>query len=290
MRKQNSLFDRYCCFINQAGTGNTYTSTQLNDCVGKFESSTQWKRWSKNQYYTTRGYQSQLRQAGIIRMIRRGQWEILMTIPDWFTLAHLQTLCGNAHTDRRQLGSDGQMEYIRVARCEMSKEEILAKLQDFTDILAKLQETFDEPKAMLQATKLAKLGKALSTAYNSTYQPPADLFCKTTTWDGQDPLYYASGTYAQQREEPAPTATVEKIDAQDSTFYQAPDQWKYGQQLQENLMINSGYINSALAIMDQADFLDPVMHARVLNIMAQLKDLARTIDERIEYKQTKPII
>jgi hypothetical protein len=85
-------------------------------------------------------------------------------------------------------------------------------------------------------------------------------------------------------------AKVEKISPEESAFHKLPDSHKYTAQLKENLMLNAGYINSALCILDLADFIDPVQHARVLNIIVQLKDLQRTVEERLFTKRTTPII
>ena len=85
-------------------------------------------------------------------------------------------------------------------------------------------------------------------------------------------------------------AKVEKISPEESVFNRMPDSHKYTAQLKENLLLNAGYINSALCILDQADFIDPVQHARVLNIMVQLKDLQRTVEERVFTKRATPII
>jgi hypothetical protein len=164
----------------------------------------------------------------------------------------------------------------------------------------KAQEIFErEVKPQIEkaqeADRLQRLETAMRVAYNSTYGTIG------ANASNEDPMYYASGAYAKEKDATArvetrilhnevfepTTVTVEKVQPEDSTFYQQPEQWKYGQQLQENLMMNSGYVNSALAILDQADFIDPVMHARVINIMAQLSDLQRTIDERVEYKRNK---
>jgi len=95
---------------------------------------------------------------------------------------------------------------------------------------------------------------------------------------------------AVQAEPTMLVAKVEKITPEESVFNRVPDAHKYTAQLKENLLLNAGYINSALAILDQADFLDPVQHGRVLNIIAQLKDLQRTVEERAFTKRTTPNI
>lgn len=266
MRNQDSLFDHFCTFIKVKGEGTSYETKELISDVGIHEQPTQWKRWSRNKHYTTRGYQSLLRKGGFIENTKRGHWLILREVPEWFTLPHLYTLVGYTYNHVGYPIDGGKYEWRQVPRTDMSKQEILDKLNGITPKLRQAADNFN------------------TAAFH-------------------DPLYYASGAFAKEVDKttqpkietrnlggeiftPQPV-TVEKVQPSDSTFYQQPEQWKYGQQLQENLMMNSGYVNSALAILDQADFIDPVMHARVINIMAQLSDLQRTIDERVEYKRNK---
>jgi len=308
MRNQDSLFNHYCDFINYVGEGNTYTSKQLINGVGIHETPTRWKQWSNNKYYTTRGYQSLLRQGGFVRMIKRGEWEILREVPEWFTLPHLYTLVGHTYSYQHRIDENGRSNWDKVPRTEMTATEIQDKLNGITPDLRKAAETMkassthvadfeqkaqeifeNEVKPQIEkaqeADRLQRLEAAMRVAFNSTY----GAMGANANSSQEDPMYYASGAYAKEAVECVP-ASAEKIQPEDSAFYQKPEQWKYGQQLQENLMMNTGYIHSALVTLDQADFIDPVMHARVLNIMSQLQDLQRTIDERVEYKRNKQTI
>lgn len=91
---KNTLFNRYKDFINflwEHGD-RSYTSKQLNNAVGDYENSTPWKKWNNNPYYTTRSYQTLLKQLGCITMIKRGQWQINGPIPNWFSGYHLNAL------------------------------------------------------------------------------------------------------------------------------------------------------------------------------------------------------
>jgi hypothetical protein len=186
----------------------------------------------------------------------------------------------------------------------MTRQEILDKLNN---VAPKLRAAAEAYKAD-QGQRLEKLESAMQIAFNSTYGAFHGTHAYSSTSTKEDPMYYASGTYAQEKsmndkpsikvETLSPEdevfiphgVTVEKISAEQSTFNQQADGWKYTQQLKENLMMNSGYVTSALAVLDNADFIDPVMHARVVNIMSQLKDLQRTLDERVEYKLNRQTI
>lgn len=89
-----TLFARYKAFINHKWNigCKTYTAQELNRAVGDYETSSSWKRMNNNPYYTTRTYQTSLKQLGCIRMIRRGHWEILGPIPQWFGSFHIAAL------------------------------------------------------------------------------------------------------------------------------------------------------------------------------------------------------
>jgi len=91
-----TLFKRYKDMINfmwQKGE-RRYNSKELNFYVGVYELQTGWKRMNNNPYYTTRCYQTQLKQLGCITMIKRGLWQINAPIPEWFGSFHIKGLKG----------------------------------------------------------------------------------------------------------------------------------------------------------------------------------------------------
>jgi len=94
--KETTLFARYKDLINYkwAQGHPTYTSYQLNANVGQYEKPTHWKRVSNNHYYTTRTYQTALKELGCITMIKRGLWQINGPIPQWFGSFHINGLKG----------------------------------------------------------------------------------------------------------------------------------------------------------------------------------------------------
>ena len=91
MSKEMTLFARYKNMINNkwAEGSRNYTAGELNKFVGAFENSTAWKRWNNNPFYSTRCYQTALKQLGCITKIKRGLWRINAPIPEWFGSFHL---------------------------------------------------------------------------------------------------------------------------------------------------------------------------------------------------------
>lgn len=94
MSKEMTLFAHYKRMINNkwAEGSRNYTAGELNRFVGAFENSTSWKRWSNNPFYSTRMYQTTLKQLGCITKIKRGLWRINAPIPEWFGSFHLSAL------------------------------------------------------------------------------------------------------------------------------------------------------------------------------------------------------
>lgn len=92
-----TLFSRYKQMINKFWDSGLrdYKAKDLNDWVGMYEQSSWWKRANNSPYYTTRTYQSQLRQLGCVTMIKRGLWKINGPIPEWFGSFHFNGLKGN---------------------------------------------------------------------------------------------------------------------------------------------------------------------------------------------------
>jgi hypothetical protein len=241
MRKQESIFNSFAEFINRQDVGGMYRTRDMHK-----EVSGNTERRAK--------YQTVLKRTGFISHLSRGVWEVERAIPEWFTVSHAETLLGYS----KYVVINGVHGSAR--RTKMTKEEILAKLNETPWVPAEIRKVVKErkkPLPILAASATGFLSDLLSLE-------------RETLNANQVPK----------------SATVKKISPEESTFYKQPEQYKYSAQLQENLMMNIGYINSALAIIDQTEFLDPVLHARTINIFVQLKDLHRTIEGRIEYKRT----
>ena len=94
MKTTQTLFSRYKQMINNmwADGQRRYTANELNTFVGQYESSTPWKRSYNNTFYTTRCYQSALKNLGCITPIKRGLWKINGPIPEWFGSFHINAL------------------------------------------------------------------------------------------------------------------------------------------------------------------------------------------------------
>ena len=91
-----TLFSRYKDMINNkwAAGERSYTAIELNQEVGMHEYITLWKRCTNNCFYTTRCYQTLLKDFGCITMIKRGLWQINGPIPEWFGSFHFRGLKG----------------------------------------------------------------------------------------------------------------------------------------------------------------------------------------------------
>lgn len=94
MNTDMTLFARYKNMINTMYNEGfrTYTANELNTFVGAYETKTAWKRWNKNPHYTTRTYQTALKQLGCITKVKRGLWKINGPIPEWFGSFHINAL------------------------------------------------------------------------------------------------------------------------------------------------------------------------------------------------------
>ena len=103
-----TLFARYKSMINNfyAAGKQEYTSKELNAFVGQYEHSTWYKRINNNPHYTTRTYQTALKQLGCITPIKRGLWKINAPIPQWFSSLHLNALLYSASKAELEKSSD----------------------------------------------------------------------------------------------------------------------------------------------------------------------------------------
>jgi hypothetical protein len=291
MRNKESLFNRVCEFINLHTPGNTYKSSDLTAWCDGYEKVTAYKRWNKNPFERTRKYQTMLKYSGIVRQVKHGVWEVNMRIPEWFTLAHANIMCGYNNSTRSKKTSDGRWVHTEYRRVNMSKAEIMDKLK-FHKV------TIEKP--------IEKQVVIVKKENSNT-----------------DPMYYASGTYAKHQEEfkeaareifckevvpqiekakqimnnstygafhgehPYPTAKAEKITREQSEFFKSEDSAKERNQLIENLRENVGLLEAATVIMDRVQIIDPLVQGRVVNIFEQLKALTETVGSRIEYNRTK---
>lgn len=124
MRKQDSIFNDIVRFINSVKKkegieGNsTYTTRSMH-----------WNVTGNS--YRRASYQTMLKKNGFIKNVRRGLWEVTREIPDWFTVAHAETLLGYG------IWYSKNGKTLVKSRTKMTKEEILEKLNAKTATVSK---------------------------------------------------------------------------------------------------------------------------------------------------------
>lgn len=156
MRQKHSLFNRVCNFINSVDVDSTYKTKQYISHCSPYESeATSWKK--KHPTYRTSQYQSYLKRAGFIRNVKRGEWQVLRHIPEWFDLGHLSIVLMYYRWDTEK-------------RCDirtykgMSRTNIIAQLDEDTHRAMGLIPTHKaNPSAEIQLPKKKILPKLYST-------------------------------------------------------------------------------------------------------------------------------
>ena len=102
MQNQISLFQRFKNYVNSLPVGATYTTDDLYYNVGRYESETMWKRWTKQRMYRTATYQTYLKRLGALENVKRGTWKVLHHIPEWFYSKHANYLLGYSDRSRAE--------------------------------------------------------------------------------------------------------------------------------------------------------------------------------------------
>jgi hypothetical protein len=112
MRKSGSLFSTVVDFVNAIPVGSTYKSSELVNATRGVEEVTWWKRFSKNEAYRTRTYQTYLSRLGYLQNVKRGEWKVLGHVPEWLDLGVVNFALGygdwNFETHSRQLEYKGK--------------------------------------------------------------------------------------------------------------------------------------------------------------------------------------
>jgi hypothetical protein len=93
MEKKN-LFIAVKTFINNTPVGQTFTTKQLIDKVGKNETLTRWKDRNSNPFYRTHTYKAYLRRTGFLSTEKRGEWKVEKHIPESYNLGTIEFLIG----------------------------------------------------------------------------------------------------------------------------------------------------------------------------------------------------
>jgi hypothetical protein len=93
--KKISLYSRLIQLINEcASTGSKFTSKDMIEKIGQFETTTSWKRGNKSPYYTLHMYVCQLNYIGAIKRTKRGEYDVCFVIPAWLDSGVLWILRG----------------------------------------------------------------------------------------------------------------------------------------------------------------------------------------------------
>jgi hypothetical protein len=171
MRKQTSLFNRACDFINSHTRGDSFLTKDYISAIGKYENVTSWKRYSKNKHYNCHQYKGYLRKAGFISQTKRGEWRIEEYIPYWFDLGHLSILLGYHKWDP-----------------EARKHITTYKGMSREDILEKLKNPFDNKETY--GTRIDQAA-ASNPGILKTAQDLANLISETVDEIGKSKNYYS---------------------------------------------------------------------------------------------------
>ena len=91
-------------YINKVPVGRVFKTSDYTDQVGMYEKSTRWKQYSKNPFYVTMGYKTDLKKGGFLTMVKRGVWMVNRHVPDWFDAGHLQFINGNGYDYKKPIG------------------------------------------------------------------------------------------------------------------------------------------------------------------------------------------
>jgi hypothetical protein len=93
MRKQGSLFSTVVNYINTIPVGQTYKVADLIKETRGAEQLTWWKSLN-DEAYRTRTYQTYLKRAGFLENVKRGEWKVVASIPDWLDSGVLNCILG----------------------------------------------------------------------------------------------------------------------------------------------------------------------------------------------------
>ena len=192
-----TLFQRFKNFVNSKPIGTVYTTDELYRAVGLWESSTWWKRSTKQRMYRTSTYQTYLKRLGALEKIKRGKWRIVAHIPEWFYSKHMNYLLGYSDKitaeDRSVLEASGcpagliDNIYIpfnqRHNPFKTKKQNMTFEKFDLMQELVKLYHRCDERSKSELLEKFPDLDKAIEYAkediyeFGSSYTVTKSQFC-----------------------------------------------------------------------------------------------------------------
>jgi hypothetical protein len=249
MRYPNSLFDRACQYINKVPVGRVFKTSDYTDQVGSYEKSTRWKQYSKNPFYVTMGYKTDLKRGGFITMVKRGVWMVNRHVPDWFDAGHLQFINGNGYDYKKQK---------RLTHYDgMTKEQILARLR--WGSIPKDTDT------------------SIIEAYPANVEGSREFFDTVSHPGTISPAAHMTEIETEFKVNGSVGCTVAKITKEESQF---ADQPKRDIPTQE--IVNLGLLRSAVASLDLITTSDSILHARVLNALVILTDIEKSMSDKID--------
>lgn len=266
-RNPDSLFSAVVDFINNVPLGTTYRTRDLRYATDGIEVITAHKRWNNNLSERTLNYQTMLKHGGFVKNVKRGEWQVLLHVPEWFTLSHLNVIIGHNLNVIIGYSVTGRCIHKSYKRLKMSKEEILTLLTE-DQLRQKYPANIEGSKEFIEYNTVAKTKSPLKELSETILSHDAD-------------------TQALADSILRPVSAV-KISPEESQFFNRANFSKEKDQLTENLRENIGLITAALNIIDQVQILDPLVQGRVINIYHQLKALHETVGGRIKYNRTQP--
>lgn len=264
MRNPDSLFNHVCTFINKVPVGQTFLTKDYTWKVGCHERATRWKG-DRNKFYITYGYRGLLRQAKFVKNTKRGEWQVLRHIPEWFDLGHLKFILGHSW--------DYKNNCRPTTYNGMTKQEILDRL-----------ENKNNPTVIAVRTAIA------GSAEPKTYNPGNDLnhfqnmlhAASSIPFAGyseeefnklEETKEYSSGTKVCG----SYGCTVEKITKEESQFTDQPKR-----EIPTQEIVNLGLIRSSIASLDLITTKDSILHARIVNALSILQDIEESMSSKID--------
>jgi len=129
MRKQGSLFSTVVNYINTIPVGQTYKVSDLIKETRGAEQLTWWKSLN-DEAYRTRTYQTYLKRAGFLENVKRGEWRVVASIPDWLNSGVLNCMMGYTSWSNERSATDWKamtISYLRTQKAQQSLETEIEK-------------------------------------------------------------------------------------------------------------------------------------------------------------------
>lgn len=268
MRKQNSLFNHACEFVNSVPVGERFRTADYIRTVGQYEEWTRWKSRS-NEFYTTHSYKTLLKRAGFISNPKRGEWKVIKHIPTWFDGGHLKFIL------------NGMYDYKTGKRIEtykgMTAEQIRARLNETAEPVKTAVAGSAVP---FGGTTVNHITKEIDQSLRETY--PANVensfeFRVHSHPGTISPAALMTENESDFRLNGSVGCVVEKITKEESMFAEQPKR-----EVATDEIVNLGLLRSAIASVDMITTSDSVLHGRILNALSILTDIEKSMSAKID--------